>query len=251
MGVVPRAVRRGRWYENYFFYSEVVGYEYSTSVRDGFGGQSDYNKRLFLHCVAPGGAGLPDERFVVQIEHISRGFWPASEAPALYVGSMTHDLRVDEVEEFERIYSMVRSERPVYFSSMLLSFLVDAYLDWSRYEAPWQTSDETKAAMSTAFQIARSDPDRLAPSGEGSFATHPGDWIVFTGSEDVGGGDSDDDVLDTEELLNRRIEQARDSLSSAEAYMRDNPNDRFAKYGVQLAEGRLQRLVDAKASLGQ
>ena len=248
MGVIPQAVRRGDW-SLHQFYGEVVGYELALAFQSFGGRRAHHNRRLFLHCVAPGGVNLEEERFTVQIEYVDAGIWQDSRAPIVYLSSMTHNLLVDSEAEFDRIYDMVRGEKPVYFSSQMLSIAVNVYLDWSQFEYPWQTSDQTKRAMVTAFQAARTDRDDLIRDYEGAYRALPGDWMVFTGPEAVGEGAADEDDFNLLEYLDRRLDAARRALAEAERDVADDPRNPLARLTEQFFRAQVERLTEARAAL--
>lgn len=248
MGVEPEAVRRGDW-SIHRFYSEVVGYELALAFQSRGGRRAHHNRRLFLHCVAPGGINLEEERFTVQIEFVDAGSWEDSRAPIVFPSSMSHNLLVDSQAEFDRVYELVRSEKPVYFSSQLLSLAINIYLDWTQYEYPWQTSDQTKRAMTAAFAAARADRDDLFPDYEGAFGTLPGDWMVFTGSEAIGEGTADPDEFNLMEDLDRRLEIARRELADAERDLASDPRNSLVQLMVRFFKAQVDRLVEARNSL--
>lgn len=250
MGVVPQAVRRGDW-SLFQFYSEVVGYEVALAFQSFGGVRAHHHRRLFLHCVAPGGVNLPDERFVVQIEYVDAGIWQDSRAPITFLSSMTHNVLVDSESEFDRIYELVRSEKPVYFSSQMLSIAVNVYLDWTRYTYPWQTNDDTKRALVEAFAAARIDRDDLFPNYEGGFGTLPGDWMLFTGTEAVGEGEVDADEYNLLADLDQRLEMARRDLAAAERRAAADPLNRVLRIVVGFHQAEVDKLAEARAALAQ
>lgn len=248
MGVVPQAVQRGDW-SLHRFYCEVVGYELALAYQSFGSLRAHHNRRLFLHCVAPGGVNLADERFVVQIEFVDAGIWEDSQAPIVHLSSMNHSLLVDSEAEFDRIYELVRGEKPVYFSSQMLSIAINVYLDWSQFVHPWQTSDRTKQAMVAAFQAARSDRDDLIRDYESAYRALPGDWMVFTGSEAIGEGEADADDFNLLEDLDRRLDAARRDLAAAERRVAANPRDLVAQLTARFYRTQVERLEEARANL--
>ncbi len=149
---------------------EIDSYEFVDTRNEAYGNDEQI---LWLHCVRPGGVARESDMFVVEMRTENR--WRNASFVRRPGGD--HTLYVSE-ERLVSSLDLIRSEKPVYFDSPQLSYLID--LGW------WE-ADETQAGGVFSpeevlaigwneLQNYRARDRGDAPAGENEFFDYEEAW---------------------------------------------------------------------------